>query len=71
MAKKVSEFLRDELQRRWNGDSLRSITKAANVDYGTVHRWLYSDNRQLRSNTLDALCATLGIEVIKRSEANR
>lgn len=42
------------------GGTIYALARDSGVDVGTLHRW-WTDNRDIRASTIDALCAHLKI----------
>lgn len=70
-AKPVSDELRRAI--RESGDSMLAVCRAAKLDPATMSRFL-SGERGLRLDTVDELCAMLGLRLVqarKRKTGNR
>lgn len=65
----VSEKIRAEIQRRVDGgETVYVIMKATGVAHGVISRFMRGE-REIRSSTLDALAAYLGLELVESPAA--
>lgn len=59
----VSQAVREAVNR--SGLSLYAIAKSAEIEYGTLHRFVHAD-ADVRVSSIDALAKTLGLELVQR-----
>lgn len=70
----ISETIRSELQKKLDqGVTVYAISKATGVDQAIAARFIRGERKQIRSETIDKLCAYLGLELqpIKGNQTER
>ena len=67
----VSEQLRQELEKANKKTTLYRIAKESSVTWRVLQRFLTGERPELRTGTVDKLCAFLGLELCPKKKRRR
>ena len=67
----VSEQLRRELERATRKQTLYQIAKQSGVAWRVLQRFLTGERAELRTGTVDKLCAHLGLELCPKKKRRK
>ena len=67
----VSERLRRELEKATQKQTLYAIAKQSGVAWRVLQRFLTGERAELRTGTVDKLCAHLGLELCPKKKRRK